>query len=303
MDNQNKISVLAVVVTYNRIEILKKCIKALKKQDFDGRLSILVVDNCSKDGTHDFCTNQEDKDFIYYRSNENLGGSGGFNIGIKQACRYNFDYVWVMDDDCVPSNTAVKNFFMSNLELDKIGFLASKVKWADNSICKVNIPKRSIWKFVKKFEGKPQRIIIASFVSILIPMKVVREVGFPIKDFFILADDYEYTRRISRQYPSYYIPESEVKHLAANNYGPDIARLESNQIPKLERMYRNDTFVYSREGLMGNIFIFAREIVHTIKVLLFAKDNKSERIKAIWRGTKSGRKFNPVIESYSDEQS
>ena len=303
MKDKNEISVIAVVVTYNRLSILKKNIEALMSQTFNGKLSILIVDNCSTDGTEEFCKKIQEDNIIYYKTEENLGGAGGFNAGIKEASKHNFDYVWVMDDDCIPFDDALEKFINSEVINDEIGFLASKVLWKDNGLCYVNVPKKSIWRFVKQFEGEPQSIVIASFVSIFLPMKVVKEVGFPIKDFFLLADDYEYTRRISRLYPSYYIPESKVKHLAANNYGPDIARLDAGQIPKLERMYRNDTFVFSREGLAGNIFIFTREIVHTIKVILVAKDNKCERIKAIWRGTKSGRKFKPVIETYKIEQS
>ena len=34
---------------------------------------------------------------------ENMGGAGGFHEGIKYAFEHGFDYIWLMDDDGVPS--------------------------------------------------------------------------------------------------------------------------------------------------------------------------------------------------------
>ena len=45
--------VIAVVVTYNRKELLKECINALKKQSYKN-CKILVVDNGSTDNTYDY---------------------------------------------------------------------------------------------------------------------------------------------------------------------------------------------------------------------------------------------------------
>jgi len=54
--NQGK-KVIAVVVTYNRKELLKECINALLQQDYDN-CDILVVDNASTDGTKEFIADE-----------------------------------------------------------------------------------------------------------------------------------------------------------------------------------------------------------------------------------------------------
>ena len=67
-------NILAVVVTYNRINDLKLCINSLRNQtyrDFD----ILIVDNGSTDGTKEFVDSLEDIIVIHQ---DNLGGAGGF---------------------------------------------------------------------------------------------------------------------------------------------------------------------------------------------------------------------------------
>ena len=126
MKDISEISVVAVVVTYNRCAILKQCIKALENQKFEGKLTVLVVDNCSIDKTQEFCRSRTSDKFLYYRTNSNVGGAGGFNLGVKKASNMNFDYVWIMDDDCIPNEDALANFFKFK-EINNFGFLASKV--------------------------------------------------------------------------------------------------------------------------------------------------------------------------------
>ena len=48
--------VTAVVVTYNRIDLLKECLQALREQkvDRDTQLDIFLVDNASTDGTKEW---------------------------------------------------------------------------------------------------------------------------------------------------------------------------------------------------------------------------------------------------------
>ena len=75
-------SVAAVVVTYNRKELLKEAIDALLMQSV-AEADVLVVDNASTDGTKDYIADYIDQgQIIYINTGENLGGAGGFNFGI-----------------------------------------------------------------------------------------------------------------------------------------------------------------------------------------------------------------------------
>ena len=61
-------------------------------------------------------------------------------------------------------------------------------------------------------------------------------------------------------------------------------------------MYRNDVYLYRREGLKGFCYEVVRLSGHCIKVLLKSKDNKKKRLKKIIKGTKNGFHFKPKIE-------
>lgn len=288
--------IAAVVVTYNRKELLEKNIKALTEQDADVNLDIIVIDNASTDGTMDMLSKYKDS-IIYVNTGSNLGGAGGFQYGIKYAVKNVYDYVWLMDDDCIPKSTALDGF----LEADKhlkgdYGFLSSKVLWKDETLCKMNVQRENIWCNVKEWKKSLVRIQMASFVSLFLPIKVVKEVGLPIKEFFIWTDDWEYTRRISRGYNCYLVNKSIVIHQSKENNGASIYRENIDRLDRYDYLYRNDVYLYKREGVEGFIYECIRLLVHIFKVILFAKNDKIKRIKKIILGTYNGIKFNPLIE-------
>ncbi|MGI5990072.1 MAG: glycosyltransferase family 2 protein [Lachnospiraceae bacterium] len=285
--------VAAVVVTYNRKELLLKCIEHLKKQS-GASCDILVIDNASNDGTEELFQAQENG-ILYFNTGSNLGGAGGFSYGIRKAVELGYDYLWILDDDTLPNPTALIAL-LNNVKLfnGEFGFLSSKVLWKDNSICTMNVQKETKWRKLTKFEHI-KGIQYASFVSLFIKADMVRNVGLPYKEFFIWADDWEYTRRISKVKKSYFIPDSVVVHWCNSNVGADIITAPKDRIDRFKYMYRNDQVLYRQDGLDGKVYLLIRNIVHIVRILLKA-DNKLEKIKIIMKSSRAGRSFYPVID-------
>lgn len=100
-------NVVAVVVTYNRVNYLDKVIQSILSQTVVPK-KIVIVDNNSSDGTSEFVArnivewNCNGEVVIYRNTGENLGGAGGFDFGFNMAKRFDFDYLWLMDDDLLP---------------------------------------------------------------------------------------------------------------------------------------------------------------------------------------------------------
>ena len=187
-------SIAAVVVTYNRKELLMTCINSILNQT-SAEPDVLVIDNASTDGT-DAAIAEIYKDnprVIYKNTGANIGGAGGFSYGINAAVNMGYDYLWLMDDDTFPSETALSELLKAaELYNNNFGFLASFVKWTDGSPCEMNVPTVSPdWRndISKQFEHHLIALESASFVSLFIRSEVVKEVGLPIKEFFIWADD------------------------------------------------------------------------------------------------------------------
>ena len=91
----NKVGI--VVVTYNRLNLLKEVIEALRLQTYKD-FQIVVVNNGSTDETPKWLSDQRD---IYTITQENLGGAGGFFTGMKYVVENGFKYCWIMDDDVI----------------------------------------------------------------------------------------------------------------------------------------------------------------------------------------------------------
>lgn len=293
----NTKKVIAIIVTYNRKELLKESINALLQQEYKN-IRILVIDNNSTDGTKEYISEElKNKNIIYKNTGKNLGGAGGFNYGMKLAANMDCDYVWIMDDDCIVHKDSLQELVNSAEKLkDNFGFLSSKVLWKDNSICTMNIPKRKFSKWLKDFETNYQEIAMASFVSLFVKKDIIIAEGLPIKDFFIWTDDWEYTRRLSRKYKCYYITSSIVTHKSSSNIGANIASVDGDRLNRFKYMYRNDVVLYRREGIKGYILLQLRLCLHKLRVLKSDKTDKKERIKLINEAIKEGKKFNPKIE-------
>ena len=288
----------AIVVTFNRKELLKENIENLFAQTKKHLLDIVIIDNASTDGTKEYISDYiNDGKITYINTGSNLGGAGGFQFGIKYAAEKDYTFVWIMDDDCMPTPTALEEFLKYDEKLNgNYGFLSSKVLWKDNSICKMNVQRETLTKYVEDFEKEKIEILMASFVSCFIPINVVKDIGLPIKEFFIWTDDWEYTRRISLKYKSYLVPSSVCIHKSNANFGANIATDGPDRLDRYNYLYRNDVYLYRREGIKGFAYESVRLTSHILRVLFKAKDNKMKRIKLIVRGTKNGFKFKPEIE-------
>ena len=288
----------AVVVTYNRKALLLENLECLLSQKTMCDLDILVIDNNSSDGT---LAALKERDFFkkvkYINTGKNLGGAGGFQFGIKYAAEREYDYIWLMDDDCMPKEDSLQKLLdVANEKPDEFGFLASKVLWKDGKICAMNIPRKTVFKSIADFDTRVIPIEMASFVSLLIPVWVVKKFGLPIKEFFIWTDDWEYTRRISRHIPGYMVNDSVVIHKSKNNFGANIAYEASDRLDRYKYLYRNDVYLYRREGITGFLYETVRLLDHTVRVLVKSKDHKAMRLGYIWKSTLNGISFNPAIE-------
>ena len=82
--------VAAVVVTYNRKELLAQCIEALLGQQ-NAVCDILIVDNASTDGTGAYLAALNEPRVHSRSTGANLGGAGGFNFGMRWAVEAGYD--------------------------------------------------------------------------------------------------------------------------------------------------------------------------------------------------------------------
>lgn len=210
-----------VIVTFNRIDKLKKVLKSYENQTCTN-FNLTIVDNNSTDGTIDFLkkwyleTNLHNKEIVFL--NENTGGAGGFYCGIKTAINHpNNKWVLVADDDAYPEKDLIeKLMFCIAHTSSEIGAICSKVLDKNGNIELDH--RRYLRKGLFKISSSPVEkkeylkdffyFNTFSFVGTCINVKAIRKIGLPHNDFFIWCDDTEYSFRMNKYfkiicYPSF----------------------------------------------------------------------------------------------------
>ena len=290
-------NVAAIVVTYNRLELLRQCVQALRNQS--AACDILIVDNASTDGTAQWLASQQD---LNRRSTgSNLGGAGGFNFGMRWAVESGYDYVWVMDDDTLPHPDSLAQLLAAHTRLGgNYGFLSSAVLWTDGTECKMNRQKikKNFYEHVELLRHGLILVEQATFVSLLFPAAAIEKAGLPIRDFFIWGDDIEYTRRMTVRLglPCYLAGQSQVTHAMKENNGSSIALDSPERISRYRYAFRNENYTYRHEGVRGVCYYIAKCGLNLCRIWAKAPGQRLRRSWIILSRMVSGLWFNPKVE-------
>lgn len=295
-------SVCAVVVTYNRKVLLRESIECLlnqSNQDFD----VLVVDNASTDNTFEYIADLIDNQHVKYENTgDNLGGSGGFNYGMKSAYQHGYKYIWLMDDDTMPKSTALEELMNADKLLNgNYGYLASNVLWTDGKPCNMN-GQKIYKKWPEEAELLADGIVRtkwATFVSFFLKAETLEKVGLSFKEFFIWGDDMEFSNRIStiNKLPSYMVGKSIVIHKTGSNVGSNIDKeVDASRLNRYKLAYRNECVMAREGGIKGRLYQFAKVNWHIVKVLKSGQPLKLKKIWVIVSSSCRGIFFRPKIE-------
>lgn len=144
-----------IITTYNRKIQLKECILSILMQKYNN-FEIIIIDDCSIDGTKEFIKDiLQDKRINYYRNQKNIGASESRRKGLL-LCKGEF-LIFCDDDDYYIDNS----FFEECLKIfsdNKINMVCanSYIKYEKEnfySLTKLNFPiEISSYKYLYKFQ-------------------------------------------------------------------------------------------------------------------------------------------------------
>lgn len=294
--------VSAVVVTYNRLDMLKEAIESLQNQIVPVS-HIIVVDNASENDTKEYLESLGDQ-IEYVRLEENLGGAGGFNKGVRYFMEQtDDDCVWLMDDDTMVHPDTLQNLLAFADEKKNFGFLASDVRWTDGHRAKMNQPApMNRLHVIPEDQVEPVQLQNATFVSLLVKRDVVAQIGLPITDFFIWGDDIEYTERAGRVAPGYFVPAAKVTHKMGSNVGSSLLNDGPNRTPRYFYSYRNKGYYVRKRDWYRKNRARLRTLAEYWQIKLSKTERKAEKLAVMKKGMKAGKTFNPVIEFADDKK-
>ncbi|MEX1047545.1 MAG: glycosyltransferase [Actinomycetota bacterium] len=189
--------VVAVIVTYKRPELLRRCVEAALRQTRRPDL-VLIVDNdrMARQALDDYLPNGKAR-LEVIETGSNLGPAGGYEIGFRLALERGADKIWTLDDDdepmpdCLEKLLAAGGAIVTPLEIRPSGWEGFAGSWNGG----------------------------------LIDSEVVRRVGPPRRELFFWAEDTEFFLRAKlagflRQRE----PAAIVKHAQPDARRPGVAR-------------------------------------------------------------------------------
>ncbi len=200
-------SVAVVVVTYNRADLLSRMLQGLAALDRQPD-AVIVVNNASTDHTRRVLEEAATPDLVAIHTTGNLGGAGGFHLGVETAYGHGFDRIWLMDDDVIPAPDCLTRL----MELDESCLMAVREDTAGRLVEKAALrfdlsnplaikPKTAM---VETTYGEraamPERVELenVAFEGFLVRREVIDAIGLPDPSYFIFYDDVDFAIRARR---------------------------------------------------------------------------------------------------------
>ena len=294
--------VTAVLVAYNRRELLQESLAALARQTRPVD-RLVIVDNASTDGSGEVAETLVEEwggRARLIRLTENTGGAGGFAVGIAAAIAEDgIDWVWVMDDDTVPGPGALAGAIDAHERYretgqDDLAVMGSRVVWTDGEDHPMNTPKAKIRASAAERDRAASvgamEIRSISFVSAFLRAARVRELGLPIADYFLWNDDFEYSARLLRGARGLYVPASVVTHKTVKRGSSD-----QDPGPRFFFEVRNKLWVFRRSSALApwEKLLYAgataRRWVRTFR----ASEDRAQLRDCLRRGWRDGWRTSP----------
>ncbi|PFG27535.1 glycosyltransferase [Corynebacterium renale] len=192
-------SVAAVIVTHQRVELLRRSLEMVAGQSYPVD-HIIVVDNGAQPEVRELLESIAPESGVYLESRTNLGGGGGFAYGFLHALALGVDAIWCADDDGHPADTNVLETLVRTAH-------AHRLHEVSPVVCNIQDPQRLAfpmrqgltWKRRRdELEGEFLEGYASLFNGALFSAAAMQVIGVPDYRLFIRGDEVEYHRRLQR---------------------------------------------------------------------------------------------------------
>lgn len=194
--------VIAVVVTHRRVAELSLSLDVVTGQT-RAPDHLIVVDNDDDERVRELVASQPVPS-TYIGSRRNLGGAGGFALGVLHALSLGADWVWLADDDGRPADTEVLGTLLACAARHSLAEVSPMVcDLADPSLLAFPLRRGLAWRrrvAELRVDGSGDLLggIASLFNGALFRASTLEAVGVPDIRLFIRGDEVEVHRRLVR---------------------------------------------------------------------------------------------------------
>lgn len=252
-------TVIAVIVTHCRVDALAVSLGVVSGQTRPPD-HVIVVDNDDDARVRELVTSQP-VPTTYLGSRRNLGGAGGFALGMLHALALGADWVWLADDDGRPADADVLSTLLA---------CAAKYSLAEVSpmVCDLDDPARLAFPLRRgvawrrhvselKVDGSDDLLtgIASLFNGALFAASTLEAIGVPDLRLFIRGDETDVHRRLVLSGLPFgtCLNASYLHPHGADEFKPILGARMHTQYPdnvaKRFYTYRNRGYLQSQRGL------------------------------------------------------
>ena len=293
--------ITALILTYNRKDVLARCLHATLAQ-IEPADEVIVLDNGSTDGTGEFLQEAGLLSRIaLYRMPENVGPAAGIETLFRLALERGSDWLWFMDDDTIPEPDALKELkraFVENFHrVEEVGFLRSFVvfptgKPYDLPPVDTRHQRGESAAWADRLQAGLVRIRWCQLNSILIPRNTILQVGSVLPIFYFAGEDTEFTVRVTDALPGYLVGASRATHLkAVSGIFSSVTEPNPDRIGLGRYYYRNNVYLRWRCYSFGRVLLYVAKSLWDAVRALGAKSRPLYRCATILYGLASGVVF------------
>lgn len=200
--NSQRPLVSVVVVTYNNLDLTRKCLDSVERHTSNVRYEIVIVDNASQDGTPDFLREYAStRPFVRLQLNDdNLGFSAANNQGLAMS---KGDYLVILNNDTVVTSGWAMGFIRHLRRDPTIGLIGPVTNNIGNE-AKVPVVYQSLddmpaqaANYTAAHLGEAFDIHTLAFFCVMIPRPVYERIGGLDEAFGLgFFEDDDYCRRV-----------------------------------------------------------------------------------------------------------
>jgi rhamnopyranosyl-N-acetylglucosaminyl-diphospho-decaprenol beta-1,3/1,4-galactofuranosyltransferase len=291
VDDESATTVCAVVVTYNRHDLLLECLDRVQRQSRQPD-HVLVVDNASNDETPEMLARREGVEVLTLE--ENIGSAGGFAEGVRVAHGGSYDWLWLLDDDTFCDETCLEALLAGIRRAPReASVMCSVVRWRDGTLHPMNRPWLRFGRREEFAEAGGAGLALirsATWVSTMIRREAVDEHGLPPAHFFVWSDDRQYIGGVLRNGTGYVVPESIAWH-----WTPEAHDTVTDTRGRFYYRARNQLWVLRGSSFQGVDRVFG--LVGYVKgVITYVRrsPSKSRALRTVGRGIRDGLRRPPT---------
>lgn len=249
--NGQKPSVSVIVVNYNGGGIVLDCVKAAGRQSISG-FELILVDNHSTDGSLDelrrfFESGSANYPFKLISLDRNTGFAGGNIEGLRHASG---QYIALLNNDAVPQPGWLGELVSAMDSRPEAGMCASNlICMGTNTIDSAGDGYATIMRGFKRGEGQPasafadrQYVFGACAGAALFRRKMIDEIGFLDRDFFVIHEDVDMSFRAQLSgWKVLHVPQAMAFHRVRSSIGTmsDMAvyyTVRNSELTKIKNM-------------------------------------------------------------------